>query len=383
MKMKKIYALIIALLCVFTSISSVYAVEETLSTQTNALYDSVVDRLIDHIEYKYGDVYSFENINYEIQNVREDDNYKYVDINIITDMTLTQHPSESNYVIAMREQAKNINDENTKAYVDAEIDAYVAEIIRFCYNVTEKSVFKYTAKIAKGTVSKNALSQSCQLMYRVDVTDDECIVTPMGTVTKVDSNYEEAYAAATDAINSYIQTKVQLDSANTVATRTTVVYDRIEARDYALEHATDEPEFSAANQQGSDCANFVSKALNAGGFPVDYVNDWHPSSNGTTATCGINWMRTGYYNNGGVVPYMVSQGYFYEQTNENRVNAGSIMYWNSSSHVALVTYGDTVTIKYTQHSNYKLPESVAKNIVYESENAKFYMPDMNNVTVVE
>lgn len=383
MKMKKIYALIIAMLCVFTSVSSVYAVEETISTQINALYESIADQLIDHIDYKYGNVYSFENFDYEIQNVREDENYKYVDINIITDMTLTQHPSKSNYVIAMREQANNINDNNTKSFVNAEIDDYVDEITRHCYNVTEKSVFKYTAKVEKSSVSRTALSQSCQLMYRVDVSDNECIVTPMGTVTKVDSNYDEAYAAATATITSYIQTKTQLANASTTATRTTVVYDRIEARDYALEHATDEPEFSAANQQGSDCANFVSKALNAGGFPVDYENDWHPSSNGTFATCGINWMRTGYYNNGGVVPYMVSQGYFYEQTNENRVNAGSIMYWNTSSHVALVTYGDTVTIKYTQHSNYKLPESVAKNIVYESEDAKFYMPNTNNVTVVE
>lgn len=49
---------------------------------------------------------------------------------------------------------------------------------------------------------------------------------------------------------------------------------------------------------------------------------------------------------------------------------------------ALVTYGDTVTIKYSQHSDYKLSENAAKNIVYESENAKFYMPDTNSVTVV-
>ena len=78
---------------------------------------------------------------------------------------------------------------------------------------------------------------------------------------------------------------------------------------------------------------------------------------------------------------MEDQGYFYEQTNERYVNAGSIMYWNNKSHVALVTYGDTETIKYTQHSNVKLSASSSKNIVYETEDASFYMPDTSNVTV--
>jgi len=88
-------------------------------------------------------------------------------------------------------------------------------------------------------------------------------------------------------------------------------------------------------------------------------------------------MRTGYYAGmGGVVPYMVDKEYFYEQSDESKVYAGSIMYWNDESHVALVTYGDTVKIKYSQHSNVKLSEKKAVNVLYESDevSATFYMP---------
>lgn len=45
------------------------------------------------------------------------------------------------------------------------------------------------------------------------------------------------------------------------------------------------------------------------------------------------------------------------------------MYWNNTSHVALVTYGDGVTIKYTQHGARQ-----TKDTVYRTEDATFYMP---------
>lgn len=87
-------------------------------------------------------------------------------------------------------------------------------------------------------------------------------------------------------------------------------------------------------------------------------------------------MRTGYYNNGGVVPYMTGKDYFYKESDTSKVFAGSIMYWTKTSHVALVTYGDGTTIKYTQHSNKKLSSSAAKNVVYKTSiSANFYKPE--------
>lgn len=218
---------------------------------------------------------------------------------------------------------------------------------------TERSTFKCTIKIPNNLTSISLNQAAWELFYRVDVTDDEVINTPVINYRKLNANIQKITDSAKATVDTLIRNYSRSETL-VVESLNTIQYNRLDARDYALDHATDEPEFSKVNGQGSDCANFVSKALNDGGFPVDDDNGWYPSTIGTTATCGINWMRTGYYNNGGVVPYMEDQGYFYEQTNERYVNAGSIMYWNNKSHVALVTYGDTETIKYTQHSNVKL-----------------------------
>ena len=92
----------------------------------------------------------------------------------------------------------------------------------------------------------------------------------------------------------------------------------------------DEPEFSSANGMGSDCANFVSKCINA----------------------GDNWMRTGYYDNGGVKTYMTNKGYF-QKTTKAKAKKGGFMFWNNTSHVALVVSNDGTTVKYSQHSSVK------------------------------
>ena len=79
---------------------------------------------------------------------------------------------------------------------------------------------------------------------------------------------------------------------------------------------------------------------------------------------------TGNKTDGGVVPYMTKKGYFSLVKKESKVNAGCIMYWTKVSHVALVTYGDGSTIKYTQHGAHQ-----SKDTVYRSGgsiSAKFY-----------
>lgn len=55
---------------------------------------------------------------------------------------------------------------------------------------------------------------------------------------------------------------------------------------------------------------------------------------------------------------MVDNDYFYKEYDESKINAGCIMSWINKSHVALVTYGDTVTIKYTQHGAIQTKDTV-------------------------
>lgn len=128
-------------------------------------------------------------------------------------------------------------------------------------------------------------------------------------------------------------------------------YDRTAAVDYALEHALDDPEFYLGGN--SDCANFVSKCINAAGIPEDVSGKWYRSTTyGNPNTAGENWMRTGRNNNGGVIPYFMGKGYIHSVT-DAVVQKGTLMYWTTKSHVAIVTYADGSTIRYAEHSNKK------------------------------
>ena len=64
---------------------------------------------------------------------------------------------------------------------------------------------------------------------------------------------------------------------------------------------------------------------------------------------------------------------FQGQTTSSAATEGSIMYYNTKSHVAIVTLIDGSTIKYSHHSN------VPKDAVYYVYNSKtddvtFYVP---------
>lgn len=143
-------------------------------------------------------------------------------------------------------------------------------------------------------------------------------------------------------------------------------YNANSAVTYAINHAMDNPEFTNGN---SDCANFVSKCINAGGIAANWGEGWHPATIwGNTGTAGVNWMRTGYYQNGGVIPYFTNKGYITSISKSN-VSKGCIMSWNASSHVAIVTYCDGGIIKYSQHSSTR---QGSVYYTYTSENVTFF-----------
>lgn len=374
--MKKIIILVISLIMIMTSSISALEMsgieENNYISISNSVYDKIFEEIRDIVLYKYGDLYSFDNFSYEIENERIDGDDILVDIDIFTEMTLTKHPLEGQLIKSMNDKIALIANKAEKEYLQNEVDKIVKEVEELYYDKKDDTLIKYTVRIENAN-NKNVIKfdgVKYSLYYRTDVTYDKVILEPVKKIIKINSDKEKINENAENAISSF------LSSFNKI-TASSFTYDRLAARDYAIDHATDEPEFSKANKQGSDCANFVSKALNAGGIPTDKKGKWYPSTDGTTATCGTNWMRTGYYAGmGGVVPYMVDKEYFYEQSDESKVYAGSIMYWNDESHVALVTYGDTVKIKYSQHSNVKLSEKKAVNVLYESDDvsATFYMP---------
>lgn len=68
---------------------------------------------------------------------------------------------------------------------------------------------------------------------------------------------------------------VIVDIDSVIALHASFSYNRIAARDWARKNWNAAPEYSSSEVPETDCANFVSKALNAGGIPEDKSGNWY------------------------------------------------------------------------------------------------------------
>lgn len=322
--------------------------------QVNVICDAVVE----NIEENYEGVYVFDNYNITVHNLTEEGAKTYVDIDVLVDMTLIRNPQDSPYVKGMKAAVDAIIDDTEKDIAQQEYDAYLQKVMPY-YNLPILTGFLYRVYIPAITAMDSKGILEFELYHRMDITDEEVILSEV----LADESYTEIGSA--EEGNRYInETMISVISEMGVSA---VSYNASDAVDYAVDHATDEPEYSKANGNGSDCANFVSKCINAGGIPQDRTGNWYQGS--------TNWIRTGYNNNGGVVPYLTDKGYFASVSSSSSATEGSIMYYNNKSHVALVTLIDGSTIKYSHHSN------VAKTSVYyvynsSTDNVTFYVPQV-------
>lgn len=348
---------------IFPSESS--AVGTTISSEAqiaeSAFYD-IKDQIIDD----YSELYKLDDFRYDYT-LRDEMDKQYLDINVYVDMTLTRHPSESPYVLGMEKALHEVKDTAMKEVLQDDIDAYVDEIETLCFNIPDRSTFTYAVELDNAAAT-NVLraDQNYTLFYRTDA-DEKVLLTDADCLAEIedfDESFQAGYQALESMAGDALAAAIDIDSA--IAPQASFTYDRIAARDWARNNWNAAPEYPSSAVPGTDCANFVSKALNAGGIPEDKSGKWYRAST-WGGWPGDHWFRTGYNGNTGVVIYMTNKGYFYKVTNENVVSAGCIMYWNNTSHVALVTYGDGSTIKYTQHG-----ASQTKDTVYRSENASFY-----------
>ncbi len=317
-------------------------------------FNYIIDSLTEQLTTKYQNIYDLSNFDFQIIEVQEIEDQVFIDIDMIAQMTLIQHPIHNPLVQVLWQEANLLDDSTDRELLYDEITQYVQEIEFLYYQKQEESAFPFTI------VYKKVAPEDFEIYTRFD----GCIYSCEKVLTKSTINEKLTIniGISEEIIKEILNCKTNLNGWH---------YDRLEARDYALKYGTAIPEFSRSNGQGSDCANFVSKALHAGGIPIDEEGEWFPSPNGLVVTSGKNWIRTGYNKNGGVIPYMISKGYFFEQMHENLVSAGAIMASNKSSHVALITYGDGTTIKYTDHSSKR---KYKNQYVYDNQDVTFYSP---------
>lgn len=358
--------LITAVIAILILSVPAYAAEAGTSNASNTNFDidtsHIETTLKEMIISDYAGLYDLSNFEFEYS-VREEDNL-YIDIDVYADMMLVREPEKSPFIIGMEKRLNEETDVEKQQLLRKEIDRYVSEIESY-YLKPIRSTFPYTVVIESNSGLRSlSSSDNVSFFYRTNPSD-KVLLTDVNELSEVE-NQKVALDSGYEAAESFINRQ---DNLKMNVAKSSFTYDRIAARDWALEKYSKTPEFPSDNVPGTNCANFVSKALNAGGIPEDKDGKWYRAAT-WGGWPGDNWFRTGYYNNGGVVPYMTDKGYFYLESNESKVFAGSIMYWNSESHVALVTYGDSVTIKFTEQGAQR-----RKDVVYRTEDASFYMPD--------
>ncbi len=294
-------------------------------------------------ENYYKSAFTIENWEFDIENIEYVDGVKVIDIDAQADMTSVREVEDNPFVIGARYAISSCKEGTDTSKAEAMLNDYIANEERE-YLVPYRTGFGYRAYIYGDCVSIKQRSYAGTINGE-DVYD--YFDMPEGAEYIPVCTYDDGIKAVEDLLEE------GLNSSGGV--RAYTGYNSSNAVNYAVAHATDTPEFNAASNTGSDCANFVSKCINAGGISTNTSENWYPATTyGNPGTAGINWMRTGYYNNGGVVPYFVGKEFIYAVV-PSYCNVGSVMYWNSSSHVALVTSLSNGVIKYSQHSNNAMP----------------------------
>lgn len=320
----------------------------------------ICDFVIKNITEKYEGVYSFDNIEVEFYNEYEEEGNLVVDVEVTTDMTLIRNPQDSPYVQGMQAEIGNMAAEEAKT-AEAAVDAYLQNANQY-YMVPVLTGFCYRVYVPNLMTADSQAASQYSIFHRLDAEDGVIL-------TEVQEN--EVFTEIRDAedgkeyVNYAVNAELELASVNDVS------YNASDAVKYATDHATDIPEYSTANGNGSDCANFVSKCVHAGGIPEDktggYSSGWYQGS--------LHWIRTGNNGKTGVVIYLQNKGYFSAASSSSSVTAGSIMFWTDKSHVAMVTLIDGSTIKYSHHSSSQKSDVY---YVYDSnvDQVTFYKPDV-------
>lgn len=209
--------------------------------------------------------------------------------------------------------------------------------------------------LAVDVVIINNHKQNTWDMYYLD--DMETILY---TIDELALDADEMFAEGRNAAQGII---TQFEGENS---RGYSSYDRIAARDYALDHSSnptscydDGPNCTVVQDRTkwnnseypyfslfkhSDCADFVSQAMSAGGLPEG--GTWFRTKNVSTQSWGAAWTSVG-----SLKEYMTDASHeYWDSSTYALCNAGNILL-TSDEHVVMITLNDTITHRYTGHTN--------------------------------
>lgn len=317
---------------VFSMFFIIFCGEQTYAA--NASYEgrsfeeNVQETIKEYVGNYYDGIYSFSEFAFTFGDAVESEDGEYQDIIVNAERTLVRNSCDSPFVKGMISEIDKM-EEAARLQANGILEEYLAVANRY-YLVPVPVEMLFRLRLDNGICVLSVYNEDEGTMNEVSM--EECF-------EDTDAYEEGKY---------YILDRMYTPNARGAVTISG--YNANAAVQYAIAHAMDDPEFCTNND--SDCANFVSKCINAGGISVDWDGEWHPATTwGNSGTAGRNWMRTGYNpDRGGVIPYFVGKGYI-QETDISHAVKGDILFWNDHSHVAIVTYCQNGTIKYSQHSS--------------------------------
>ncbi len=137
-------------------------------------------------------------------------------------------------------------------------------------------------------------------------------------------------------------------------------YNRLDARDYANSWTSnasyngdcymDSSEWNNDvypyydNAYCNDCADYVSQAIHAGGIPID-PGHWERLKDGNDPNYSWAWTYVPHLKG-----YMIYHGHW-TTSNFTNANAGNVIVMPNDSHTMVIVLNDTVTRKYSAHTN--------------------------------
>ncbi|MEG2378477.1 MAG: amidase domain-containing protein, partial [Clostridia bacterium] len=334
----------------------------TVTANFSATKNVVISAVTDWVNANYKEFYDIKDVHADIVRTHTTEtatNYTVA----ITCMTKLKAPSVKSLPFIQGMYAKLSSSKIISGTAKEAVDQYVNEV-----DFTNE----YTSLSLDIVVAVSNSSKSAGLtMYFQDGMNTTLYPVE---VLKLDSKqmYQDGKSSVDAVVAKYQSAK------NTVSLMGYSPYNRVAARDYAL--AWTGSNVSVCYDDGtscgmlqnrslwnnsaypyistlkhSDCADFVSQCMAAGGIPAESAK-WDRFNDGGN---GWSWTYVP-----GLKTYMTGKGYW-DASTFAAANAGNILLWSDESHVALITLNDTVTHRFTAHTNdrenYQFYSSVAYN----------------------
>ena len=327
----------------------------------NEAFEEIVQRII----ARYGYLYQLDNFSYEVIAERIVDGIVYVDIDIYAYMTLTRHPRYNPYVLGLQEFLLNERSELNRSIIQHEIESFVSNTEVF-YNDPFLTTFSHTITFPLLRATSSISCYGYTIFHRCSGNGEIILTLDTGNVNTIE-DFDAIFESGTLFAESLIQNAL---SAPIVPLNfQDVRFNPNGAVHWARTNAYNTQEIPNSVVPGSNCANFVSFAINAGGIPTSTT--WRPAPVWGASWPSDNWIRTGFHNNGGVTTHLTNQLFFFSSTSRQQAIPGSILFWTSQSHVALIVRNDGTNIWFADNGAQQRSNALWNQ---SSTPARFYVP---------